>query len=176
MYQYLNMSATCSQLLPVFQGGTTRSLSCLVHSWLWQKGVPREMTLLVLGYVEKGSMHSWWAQLPVPTIALQDALYFKLWFCFLEWDAERYPTVSATLKSRGSGIQPFAYNRIYSARQFLSWAEKAQTCDHSAKVIMAKTFKCEYDMEVEMAREMTWQPPFGSAWLDMGVFMSLQHT
>lgn len=167
--------------LPAFSSST--SLSVFVNVSLCglvmksRRGLPPEMIRLILDNLENWDEAPWWAPLQLPVVAMVNSSYFSLWFCFLGWNDVQGMIAILERKNR-EGVVERDY--IHSARKMLEWTHNVETYaerrllnegQETTKLIMQKAFKSEYDMEVVVGAEGTWEEPLDCMWRAIAAFM-----
>jgi hypothetical protein len=167
--------------LPAFSSST--SLAVFVNAYLcehvmrYRRDLPPEMRRLILENLENWDDAPWWAQLKLPMVAMVNSLYFSLWFCFLGWDDVQGMTV---ILERRNWAGVVARDYINSARKMLEWTHNVENYakirllnvgKETTKLIIQKAFKSEYDMEIVVRAEGTWEEPLDCMWRPISAFM-----
>ena len=160
--------------LPEFSSSS--SLSCIAHACLsWRKGaLSQELILLIIRKLDEES--SWWAFVPVPRIAMENQVYFDMWFSFLEWDSAE--GIVATFEKRNwAGLVDREH--ISSARKMMDWIKKVESLaerrlltvgKETIKLLVQKAFKREHGFEVVVAEEGEWQKSLDYVWRAIAAF------
>ena len=160
--------------LPDFSSSS--SLSCIAHACLsWGRGaLSPELILLIIRNLDTES--SWWALVPVPQIAMENKVYFDLWFCFLEWDSAE-GMLAIFEKRNWAGLVDRDY--IYSARKMLEWTQEVEFLaerrlltfgKETIKLLVQKAFKRDHGFEVVVGEEGAWQEPLDDVWRAIAAF------